>query len=109
MLLKQRAGDAKKYINELCKQGLDTECCVFCKVIKECASPDVPFGEAFAECFLKSKANIGGWKGLRDDLLFLLEEEPCDVNLCALPAVYNILIFKFCAPIVVRHSQHCFI
>ena len=24
------------------------------------------------------------WKGLRDDLLFLLEEELCDVNLCAL-------------------------
>jgi len=24
------------------------------------------------------------WKGLRDDLLFLLEEDLCDVNLCAL-------------------------
>lgn len=34
MLLKQKGGDADKYINELCKRGLDTECCVFCKVVK---------------------------------------------------------------------------
>lgn len=84
MLLKRKGVNVDIKMDELCKRGLDSECCVFCTVIRGCVCPGVPRGEAGAECFQKSKANIGGWKGLRDDLLFLLEEELCDVNLCAL-------------------------
>lgn len=80
MLLKRKDDDVDGNVDGLCGRGLDTECCVYCKVIRGCACPGVPKGEACAECFLKSKANIGGWKGLRDDLLFLLEEDLCALH-----------------------------
>lgn len=86
ILIKQKSEDneSDEEMEGLCQRGLDTECCVFCKVIRGCACPGVERGESCAECFIKSKANVGGWKGVRDDLLFLLEEELCDVNLCTL-------------------------
>lgn len=34
MLLKRKDGNVDGNIGELCKRGLDTECCVFCKVIR---------------------------------------------------------------------------
>ncbi|KAK3722577.1 hypothetical protein QZH41_019333 [Actinostola sp. cb2023] len=49
-----------------------------------CECEGVGPGESCPECFLKSKANIGKWKGIRDDLLFLLDEDLSHVNLCAL-------------------------
>lgn len=39
--------------------------------------------ETCVDC-LKSKANIGRPKGLRDDLVFLLEEDLSHINLCSL-------------------------
>ena len=34
MLLKRKGSDLDQKEDGLCKRGLDTECCVFCKVIR---------------------------------------------------------------------------
>lgn len=64
MLIKRKSEDneSDEEMEGLCQRGLDTECCVFCKVIRlqGCACPGVERGESCAECFIKSKANVGG-------------------------------------------------
>ncbi|XP_032240796.1 uncharacterized protein LOC116619765 [Nematostella vectensis] len=84
MLLRRKDGSDAKYNDSICNRGINQECCVFCKVIRGCDCPDVSRGESCSACFLKSKANIGSWKVLRDDLTFPLDEELSHVNLCAL-------------------------
>jgi len=34
MLMKRKSGDGESDAEVLCQKGLDTECCVFCKVIR---------------------------------------------------------------------------
>lgn len=62
ILIKRKSenNESDEEMEGLCQRGLDTECCVFCKVIRGCACPGVERGESCAECFIKSKANVGG-------------------------------------------------
>ncbi|XP_028403951.1 uncharacterized protein LOC114526542 [Dendronephthya gigantea] len=75
---------AKIKRNILGGRGLSVEFCVFCTAIRGCACPGLAAGETCIDCFAKSKGNIGNWKGIRDDLTLLLDEEMHSVNLCAL-------------------------
>ncbi|CAH3185100.1 unnamed protein product [Porites lobata] len=59
---------------QLGKQGTEVECCFICKALRVFC----------LKHFSMSKANIGGFKGIRDDLEFLLEEDLSSINLCAL-------------------------
>ncbi|XP_078384134.1 uncharacterized protein LOC144666603 [Oculina patagonica] len=69
---------------KLAGTGLDVEFCIFCTAIRKCRCPNSDSHETCVTCFQESKGNIGNWKGIRDDLDFLLEEELSEVNLCAL-------------------------
>ncbi|CAH3183160.1 unnamed protein product [Porites lobata] len=59
---------------QLGKQGTEVECCFICKALRVFC----------LKHFSMSKANIGGFKGIRDDLEFLLKEDLSSINLCAL-------------------------
>ncbi|KAK3723108.1 hypothetical protein QZH41_018347, partial [Actinostola sp. cb2023] len=64
-------------------KGLNVEFCLFCKAKRAC---DCKLGnhEVCLEHFLETKANVGGFKGLRDDLTCILGEDLSSVSLCAL-------------------------
>ncbi|KAK3696833.1 hypothetical protein QZH41_011721 [Actinostola sp. cb2023] len=64
-------------------RGLDVEFCLFCLAKRAC-SCDLGKHEVCLEHFAQTKANIGGWKGLRDDLTCILDEDLSSVSLCAL-------------------------
>ncbi|KXJ06390.1 hypothetical protein AC249_AIPGENE6093 [Exaiptasia diaphana] len=64
-------------------KGLAVEFCFFCMAIR-CCSCDLAPHSVCLEHLSSTKANIGGFKGIRDDLVLLLEEELSSVNLCAL-------------------------
>ncbi|XP_028513987.1 uncharacterized protein LOC110236083 [Exaiptasia diaphana] len=76
-------GDNEDFI--LGGKGLDVEFCMFCRAVRACQKhlSCGRFQETCLEC-LQSKANIGNWKGLRDDLSFLLDEELSSIQLCSL-------------------------
>lgn len=70
---------------ELGGRGLDVEFCMFCHAIRLCTNCDLDGpNEVCLEHFSICKANIGGFKGIRDDLTFLLEEDISAANICAL-------------------------
>lgn len=52
-------------------------------LLQACIHHGADADETCVDC-LKSKANIGRPKGLRDDLVFLLEEDLSHINLCSL-------------------------
>ncbi|CAH3183891.1 unnamed protein product [Porites lobata] len=81
-LLLEQTGKA---IFQLGKRGTEVECCFICKALRECKMfCDLGPHTVCLEHFRMSKANIGGFKGIRDDLEFLLEEDLLSINLCAL-------------------------
>lgn len=59
------------------------EFCAFCDAIRACTCHGVEADETCLEC-LRSKANIGRWSDLRDDLNFLLEDKLSSINVCSL-------------------------
>ncbi|KAK3754733.1 hypothetical protein QZH41_019374 [Actinostola sp. cb2023] len=69
-------------------KGMDTEFCLYCVAIRGCSCKITDDGDAcmgcIKDCFSRSKANIGSWTGIRDDLLFILDEEISSVMLCSL-------------------------
>ncbi|KAK3703835.1 hypothetical protein QZH41_012447, partial [Actinostola sp. cb2023] len=65
-------------------RGIELEFCCFCTAFRACK---LHWNGAFDETCLtcsQSKSNIGRWSGLRDDLVFLFEEELSNITLCAL-------------------------
>ncbi|XP_048576933.1 uncharacterized protein LOC116615566 isoform X2 [Nematostella vectensis] len=65
-------------------QGVDCQFCCFCTAIRACKDHMAgDFQEVCLSC-LASKANIGKWTGIRDDLEFLIDEELTSICLCAL-------------------------
>ncbi|XP_067021392.1 uncharacterized protein [Acropora muricata] len=64
-------------------RGLSVEFCIFCFALRACDC-DLGRHEVCLEHFLQTKANIGGFKGLRDDLTCILDEELSSMSLCAL-------------------------
>jgi len=68
----------------LAGSGIEIEFCFLCHALRACKEHwGGSFDEVCLTC-LQSKANIGKWSGIRDDLLFLLDEELSNVSLCAL-------------------------
>ncbi|CAH3137801.1 unnamed protein product [Porites lobata] len=69
---------------QLGKRGTEVECCFICKALRKC-NCNLGLRTVCLEHFSMSKANyIGGFKGIRDDLEFLFEEDLSSINLCAL-------------------------
>ncbi|CAH3163324.1 unnamed protein product, partial [Pocillopora meandrina] len=64
-------------------RGVSVEFCFICNAIRGCKCHDVAPDETCLDC-LRSKCNIGRSTGIRDDLVFLLDEELCNIQLCAL-------------------------
>lgn len=64
-------------------RGVNVEFCFICNAIRGCSCHDVAPDETCVDC-LRSKANIGRATGIRDDLIFLLDEELSSIQLCAL-------------------------
>ena len=75
----------QKYDDEfgLGRRGVTVKFCFICKAIRGCSCHDVAPDEACTDC-LCTKSNIGRSTGIRDDLLFLLEEELSSIQWCAL-------------------------
>ncbi|KAK3738201.1 hypothetical protein QZH41_012782, partial [Actinostola sp. cb2023] len=65
-------------------KGLDVEFCMFCHAMRLCTNCDLGPNEVCLEHFSMTKANIGGFQGIRDDLTFLLNEDMSSINICAL-------------------------
>ncbi|KXJ06986.1 hypothetical protein AC249_AIPGENE18630 [Exaiptasia diaphana] len=68
---------------ELGGRGLEVEFCLFCMALRAC-NCDLGKNELCLDHFLQTKANIGGFKGMRDDLTCLLDEDLSSLCLCAL-------------------------
>ncbi|XP_073258628.1 uncharacterized protein [Porites lutea] len=64
-------------------KGYGMEFCAFCDAVRACTCHGVEADETCLEC-LRSKANIGRWSDLRDDLNFLLEDKLGSINVCSL-------------------------
>lgn len=64
-------------------RGVSVEFCFICNAIRGCKCHDVAPDETCLDC-LRSKCNMGRSTGIRDDLVFLLDEELCNIQLCAL-------------------------
>ncbi|CAH3130944.1 unnamed protein product [Pocillopora meandrina] len=64
-------------------RGVSVEFCFIYNAIRGCKCHDVAPDETCLDC-LRSKCNIGRSTGIRDDLVFLLDEELCNIQLCAL-------------------------
>ncbi|XP_078380442.1 uncharacterized protein LOC144663391 isoform X2 [Oculina patagonica] len=80
-LLLEKIGD-KNF--KLGIHGVEIEFCFLCDALRACKEHwGGSFDEVCLTC-LQSKANIGKWSGIRDDLTFLLDEELTNVTLCAL-------------------------
>ncbi|XP_031560729.1 uncharacterized protein LOC116296785, partial [Actinia tenebrosa] len=61
---------------ELGGRGLDVECCFLCPAVRGCPSDcKMKNSKCCPDHFEGSKANIGGFKGIREDLVLLLDEE----------------------------------
>ncbi|KAK3743268.1 hypothetical protein QZH41_016128 [Actinostola sp. cb2023] len=82
LLMKKKMEDNDNF--KIGGRGLDTDCCIYCLAIRGCAckitaDEDGACIGCLKDCYSRSKANIGSWTGLRDDLLFLLDEELSNV------------------------------
>ncbi|KAK3748775.1 hypothetical protein QZH41_013520, partial [Actinostola sp. cb2023] len=64
-------------------RGLNVEFCIFCEAVRACDC-DLGIHELCLEHFVNTKANIGGFKGIRDDLTCILDEDISSMCLCAL-------------------------
>ncbi|KAK3720036.1 hypothetical protein QZH41_016345 [Actinostola sp. cb2023] len=65
-------------------RGLDVEFCMLCHAIRLCTKCELGPNEVCLEHFAMTKANIGEFKGIRDDLTFLLDESMSTINICVL-------------------------